>query len=417
MPEDIGKRPSVNSRSYDIQLVIKNKDYTNDLKSVQIVSSYYGAYPVISISLFIDANDIILERIFGKEPMYLTIRLLGWGEERISKEEISFELMYISGAENLPQKKSLSTNEIGERFLCTFITIPRKPFITMTTNINDVVYNKTPKQIIQDIVSNNTDAELIYDSEGENRETIDQLILPPTTIYKTIKYLDNTFGLFNGSSNFGGYCQYDNKILIMNLSKRMNKSQVFTVYHLSTNSPDNKKIINNSIDGKTFYSYNPLKSSFKANSKLMLNGKTINHIIKPMDKLFHIVEQDMTDVCKNYGAIEKNPNIDSDPLLSNRILYNLSSTGNGTISDSFATSLMAKDTMDYATIELMLEKNLPVLTLINVGEVVKLITKTIEYIDLSGKYLLKGSILNFTRSSPTWESAAKIILGRTNKTI
>lgn len=417
MPDEIGKRPFVTTRSYDIQLTIKKLDYSQDIRSIQIINSIYGAYPVVSISLFLDANDIILEKIFGKEPLYLTIRLIGWGEEKVNKEEVNFELIYISGGENLSQKKSLSSDNASDRFVCNFITIPRKSFQTMTAPVNDVVYGKTPRQIIEEIVSENTDAKLIYDTDGENREIIDQLVLPPTTIYKTIQYIDNTFGLFNGSSNFGGYCQYDNKLLIMNLSKRMTRSQIFTVYHLSTDSKENKDIIEKSIDGKIFYTYNPLKASFKANSKLILRGKTINHIIKPIDKLYHIVEQKMDTVSKSFGAIAKNSNIDFDPILENRVSYNSYSTGNGTTSDVFANSLMAKDTMDYASIELELEKNLPILSLINVGDIVKLIPKTLEYMDLSGKYLLKGSILNFKKDTPTWESTAKIVLIRTNKTI
>ena len=52
----------------------------------------------------------------------------------------------------------------------------------------------------------------------------------------------------------------------------------------------------------------------------------------------------------------------------------------------------------------------------NVGEPVKVVTKTLEYVDLSGKYILKSSEINLNRGKD-WQSTARVNLMRTNKTI
>jgi len=53
----------------------------------------------------------------------------------------------------------------------------------------------------------------------------------------------------------------------------------------------------------------------------------------------------------------------------------------------------------------------------NVGEAVKFVTNTIEYIDISGKYILWSSDLQFVNKTSSWETTARINLCRTNKKI
>jgi hypothetical protein len=72
MPEP--KRVFTPTRGYDIQLKIKELDYTNDLRSVRIVSAINTAYQIVTMSISLDPNDLILEDVMGKEPLKLSIK-------------------------------------------------------------------------------------------------------------------------------------------------------------------------------------------------------------------------------------------------------------------------------------------------------------------------------------------------------
>jgi hypothetical protein len=106
MPEK--KRVFTPSRSYDIQLKIKDLDYTNDLQQVRFVSSIAGAYQIVTLDISLDPNDIILENIFGKEPLNLQIKMIGRGIEIIPSEHLNIELMYLDSDSSMPMKSGLS---------------------------------------------------------------------------------------------------------------------------------------------------------------------------------------------------------------------------------------------------------------------------------------------------------------------
>lgn len=67
--------------------------------------------------------------------------------------------------------------------------------------------------------------------------------------------------------------------------------------------------------------------------------------------------------------------------------------------------------MLYVTIN---SKNISVLNLMHVGEAVKFASKTADYVQLTGKYILKNSSLSFLRLRD-WEANAELQLIRTNR--
>jgi hypothetical protein len=408
------KRVLTPTRGYDIQLKIKDLDYTNDLRSVRIVSAINTAYQIVILNISLDPSDIILEDVMGNEPLKLSIKLLGRQIEKIPLEDVQFELQYVKSDSMSQTKPQISEGIIKDRTLTNIITVCRKPFKIMSSIVNDIFEEQTPKQIIQKLVSE-AGGELIYDSDGENSEKIDQIMLPPTTLYNTIRYLDDNFGLFNGASNLG-FCQYDGKVYIQNLTKRMNKNQTFTIYQLATDNKKNKDIIEKSNDGKNFYTYGALKNQYSGSAKFASKAKKINHIVKPKDSFYRIIEQKIDDVCLNFGAIAKQPEIRMDSNLDDRETYNISHSGNDD-SDTFANASVAREIIGISTVEIGIEKSLRILNLLNVGEPVKLKCGSIEYIPLSGKYLLKSSDINFTRETADWVSSCIIVIMRTNQYI
>jgi hypothetical protein len=117
-----------------------------------------------------------------------------------------------------------------------------------------------------------------------------------------------------------------------------------------------------------------------------------------------------------YGAIDKKPEIKIDTNLNSREVYNIQQSGNDS-SDFFVNAKLAREIIGLAILEIDLEKSLPILNLVKVGEPVKVRCRTLEYTPLSGKYILKSSDLVFTRETADWTSTCHLTLMRTNQYI
>jgi hypothetical protein len=418
MPEP--KRHFLQSRAYDLQLQIKDLDYTHDLTGVQIISSLSTAYQIIKLHLLVDPRDVIVEDIFGKTPIKLRIRLLV--EDQQIHEDIKFELMYIKSDSQITEA-SESTDKIQQdRAPLVIQTVCRKPFKTMNSLVNKVYMNKKIREILEELTSD-VGADLTYDSDGENKELVDQICIPPTTLYKIVKeydgsnidsfdgFLDQRYGLHEGVSSV--FCQYDNKLYIKNLTAKMNKNQVFTIHQLAEQK-DNTKTIEKSMDGKNFYVYDTIDSDYSGNAKFSVIAPTINHIVKPKDTLFSVINQKLQDVCSTYSLKHKNDNMNIDSEITRTKYYN-EDTGYEKTENLFNARL-GRSVSDTATLGINLERNFKILTLMNVGEVVKFKTGTLQYVPLTGKYILWSSLINFTKSGE-WENTVRLNLMRTNKKI
>ena len=416
MPEKIGMTKDTPRSGYQIRMIIKDLEYTNDLREVNIISTLNKPYQIVVLTLELDSNDIILEDTIANEPIKLKIKLLGrkWPSPQIL-ESIDLELQHISSDNASVTKSNITKTKQKDRVKIDMWTIPRKPYKTMNTSVNGKYENKKVKDIIQDLVGK-TSAELKYDSDDQNEDEIEQLFLPPMTVYKAIQTLDNNYGIFNAASNMG-FCQHDNKIHIQNLTKRMNKDQAFTIYHLSGGNAKNARIIDQCGDGKKFYTEGDLKTDYQGPSVLHDLGTDITYIVKPKDKLYKKITKNIkNDIFSNFGAIAKNKTIKTDSNLDSvrKRYIGWGHSGNND-SEAFINATLAKKIIGLATVELAMQKNLRILNLMKIGEAVKLKSETIEYKRLSDKYLLQASKLTWTRTAEDWNSSVVVKLMRSNQ--
>jgi LysM repeat protein len=415
------------TRSFDLQVKIKDLDYTEDITGVSIQSSLSTAYQVVTLDMLIDPNDVLLNDFFGKEPIKLFVRLLSYGNANNPSDQLEFELMYLKSEFNITERSTLSEGVMNERTAVRVTTITRQPFKTMTSIVNGVYIGKTLNDVISDLVNQiGSGPKLEFDSDGRNNEVIDQVCVPPITLYNAIKecnrrgtmtfdgYLDQRFGLFEGTP--GVFCQHDNVIQIKNLTKKLTKNQTFTIYQFGDKGEKKTlDIIEESQDGKTFYTYQRIFTDYSANAKFAALASTLYHIVKPKDQLAAIVQQDLKTVAQDYSLTFQNKTIDIDIDAVTRIKFYNEDTGYEDSATLF-NSRFGRTMADLSTISIQLEKDLPVLNLINVGEAVKFKPQTIEYASLGGKYILWSSVLNFGRRGD-WSCVANINLIRTNKKI
>ncbi len=414
------------SRSYNIRLMIKDENYSNDVSNVRISSSLATGYQIVTITINITPQNIILNKLYGQDSIKLYIYKLD-ETEGILTETMEFDLMLLNSSFDIPLSDLMITKTQMDRTEFDLITVPRLPFETMTTMVNPIFgltpNGKTPwtgpktiKQMIETIVSEGitTGPKLEYDIDSENTDEILQCCIPPTTFYKAVKELDKNFGLYNGIPVV--FCQYDNTIQIMNLSGRIKKNYTLLIEHL-TNQYKEEDIVKSMTDKKYFYTYDNLFTNYVGNSKFGVIGKTIKHIVLPSDMLYHTIEQDLSDICNDTGIVgqSKEDVTYINTSVTKRTKYYIDNNGFEK-SSTFATSKLSKQISDISRLSFMIERNLAIENLIKVGSVVKLKTKTQEHIDISGKYILFSSDINWVKQSE-WQTTASLELIRTNKTL
>jgi len=401
------------STTYEFDLRIGNKDYSNDMYKLSIKSSTTTPYQNFEIELFLDPNDLITQEIYGQTPIKLTVTLKG--ETISSEEQVKFDLMFAETETAYHMQRASQQTDQIERVPITLSTISRPSFTTMSKIVNNVYFGTTPEAIVRNVTTQASGATLEYDTNGKNPLLIDQFLIPPSTLYRTIKYLDRTYGVFHGM--LGLHCSFDNIIKVQNLSKKTQSSQAFTVYSLATNI-DQQKILE-SEDPTVFYTRIPIKVMNRGNSIFSAISPTVRYITKPKNQLSHTIDIDTESFAQTYGIISKNAAnkqtifYDTDAIRKDsRITYHTNQTGFDT-DQGFVNAGLSRTMADVSMIIVELQHRLPILNLMNVGDAVNIIPQVAEFKSLGGLYVLKASDIGWVRSK-VWESWARLYLVRTN---
>lgn len=418
MADEIGQRLLAPTLSYDIQMTIGDLDYSNDLVEVRILSSLITAYQIIIIDFVVAQEDILVKRLYGKDPIQLSI--LFYGRNGINRgheiEKITFDLMQISDFSIARTTTVMVKGKKKELCNVSMMTVPRKPFVTMASMVNQAFFGASTYEMISSLVKS-TGATLKIDKMGLNTDPIDQVLIPPMTLYQAIDFIDNHYGIYNGAATNYGFCQFDNTVNIFNLTKRINSETLFIVYHVALDASMDDILSDTDVyDGKKYITRNHLESEYDGNAKFCTTPRNILYNIKPTDSLYQNLKFDFVDICKKNGVYTGNsPEVYHDKILDDRQLIVTSSVGND-ISMAFAKSVLGRSTLEFSTMRVFLERNIQIASLLRVGETVRLEPKTGDYVDLGGNYILKASDITMNKEAMNWMSSAVLTLNRTNKT-
>jgi hypothetical protein len=423
------------TQAYRIIVRIADVDYSADVTSVEIASTLNAPYQIVTIILFIDPADPIIRHLYGDSKVNLTIHMTSETAKGVKGPYIidtrKFELMILDISHELIERpKSLPDDKNPpERMNVTLTTVSRQSWKTMNTIVNRVFIGQTLQSIITKLSKDAGATGLVYDSSGRNNNSIDQIIVPPTTFYKIIKehdinskdpydgFLDQRFGLFDGVP--GVFCQYDGKVYIKNLSARMKQSQTFTIYKLSGDAGADD-IVEDSMEGatkgKVFYTRTELKTTYLGNAKLANIAPTTRRIIAPKDTLAMVVEQDLQETAKKYGLNYKGGKLETDSIINGdfRIKYE-SDTGYERTTSMFVSKL-SRQISNMAKIQIQLDRLLWLQNLLDIGEAVKLKTSTVAETEFDGMYILYDSLIKFAKKQE-FEATATLNLIRSNRSI
>lgn len=295
-------------QTYDFQLRIGGVDYTPSVERVTIITAIDKPYQTVIFDLFQDANELILERVYGQEPIKLRIRLLTQTGEVLEKVDI--ELLYLTTDYDLITKTANPQEDDKVRTQVSMVTIVRNAYIIMSGITTGLFFGATVGETIPTLLGNTPGSpNLKQDTEGANSEIIDQIIVPPLSFNAAIRYLDDVFGLYDGPLCF--FCLYDGTVFLKNMNKKPKTSYEFTINFLTTDVAE-QQITEQPLDGKSFYTMVPVRTSYAANSIFGGIGGYQRHIVKPKDTLFHNIDLMMNDFARKYGVIDKNSKIYAD---------------------------------------------------------------------------------------------------------
>jgi hypothetical protein len=398
--------------TYEFGLIIGNSDYSNDLVRISIRSSVATPYENILLEVFQDSTELLLKKIYGQEKIKFTVILKG--ETQYSDQRFDVDLMFLRVQTDYKMQRSTRT-QLGdqiERKTILIETLARNAYRTMSYQVNEIYFGKTPYDIISDLVSKTgTNAKLEYDTNGRNPLVIDQFLVPPSTLYRTIDYLDRTYGVFQG--DMSSQCTFDNTVVIQNLSKKIQSDQALTIYQLATDT--NQTSILESNDPTKFYTKEPVELVNRGNSIMSGIGDIQKFIVKPRNQLYDTITKLSASSAITNGIASKiglNIKVYYDTDAITRTVYHTNQTGYDK-DDSFAISKITKETEDISMISIGLQHNLPILNLLKTGSSVNFIPLVSDYKPLGGMYVLKTSEIGWIRSK-VWESWARLYLMRSN---
>jgi hypothetical protein len=413
------------NRTYELSCKVGKVDLTNDLVQMSIVSSVETPYRTYVLDFFLDAHDMILEKIYGQEPIKLKIKVFGTSEG-IPHEIVETNLMALGSKYDL-----LMTNvdpQIPDkiRSATRIRAVPLEGYRTMTAYVNGVYLESNLRSIVSDLVSQ-SGGQLLYDGIDENVQQYDQVIVPPAPLYKALKYLDRTFGFFNGlagiysnstkiqrKSNSAILAEIKPRVYIRNLSAGKKFNEI-TITQLATDAHDMEDLLE-TFDGKTFYTYNPVETEYTGNTIFSMYGNTMRHVVKPRNELYKTIDLDTETFAKDYGITTKRQReiFHSNKGQAKRISYFKDHTGY----DNVQTHIRAIHSKFFAQVSLLkihLEKFLILERFLNVGISARFISKITDVRDLTGNYVQKFSLIHFIRATRDWECGITVHLIRTNR--
>jgi hypothetical protein len=412
------------SRNYGLTCKVGKFDLTNDLNQMTIISSVEVPYKTYVMDFFLDPDDMILQKIYGQEPIQLKIKVFGTSEN-IPHEILEVNLMALGSKYDLLMKDSQPQIPDKTRSAIRIRAVPLEGYSVMTAYVNGVYLGSNIRSIVNDLVKQ-SGGDLYYDGQGSNGRIYDQIIVPPSPLYKALKYLDRTFGFFDGlagitsnsiktkrKSNSAITSDITPKVYIKNLSRGFDFTKV-TITQLSTDNVEQDKLLN-IFDGKTFYTYNPVETEYTGNTIFSLYGNTMKHIVKPRDELSKTISLDTSKFANDYGVTtKKNQIFFSKQGQEKRISIFKDHTGYDD-TETHIRAIHSKFFGQMSILKVHLEKWLILQNLLEVGNGVIFRSKITDVRDLTGHYISKFCMTHFIRATRDWECGVTLHLIRTNR--
>lgn len=410
---------------YTIKMFIGDKEYTEGVESVAIISSIGSVYQIFHIKFRIDEVKETVDKIFGSK--YITLEIIETDEKREPYHVMKLELVNLSNSFsqenriNIPDIQKQMINAVNQEI--TLICIPRKSLECMLTLTNLVVPESNhyfPLYIAWALVMNFLRGkydEINWESENKNPTPVEQALVPPLPFSSAIDLLDTQFGIYKGPMHNQARMREDKLVLDMwDLSHKITETPFYTINILNLGKSDKHVYARVKLadSNKEIEIHNTLHFNYTANQQILQESFNNIFISKPMDELYYRIDLDIEDIFLN-NSVRDGKKLEYNPTTMQRTrVYNRWNLGMRT-DDTYARSFLSRKISDVNKIRVNLGRNIALSNLIGVGIPIELKYEGEVYIPHEGKYIVNRSIFVISKEGQVhFTGATEIEIFRAN---
>ena len=398
---------NVLQKTYDIQFHIGDLDYSCNIYKVEMASSTQFIFNAFLIGLLMDPGELLEESTFGQNEAHLTVSLTAH-EGIIEGGQIDLKLIILKMLFPVtPRERSKPGEESFQPRRVILICIPKIPFLTMYTPVNKIIQNNsnlTPLDVVELIIKDFLKGtQNKVDRKNENKTSLFQLLIAPTSFVNSVKYIDKKYSLYRGGESFIFCRADDNQLCIWDLRQRFRKdeSPEYTVHLLTSGIPEKDEILETPGDEDHFFTFTNIKTRYKGNQKVAQAAFQNTFFTKPLDQLHQVMNISLDSVFKENSLTDNLSELQFDKDLKKlkRFYPNVASVED---SEYMPRKFLANQIKDLSEISFTIDSgDLPFTKLSRVGVKINLEATKDIYATYQGSYIAKRSFIVWTRKTKT----------------
>lgn len=368
---------------------------TSHFTTLRIINSTRSIWPIFQIYFYADNQDFIERNIYGQMNLSCKIWYTDYDGNKI-EPPITYEFVYIEAKMDLPAKEEKNmpwdNRQESQRRHIVLYCLAKPAYLAMTAFVNKLWEDPDglsgtamkPLDFVKEILDQNgIDRSKMID-DGQNMDTVQQLLIPPMTIKAAVDYINQNYGLYTGP--VFRYANYAGQFLMWDLRKMYDrhKNAPWLKLHKSPShftTPGMFDKINRIAIGAVdeFVTYDAAESIHHANANTIRFGYDNIYIYHPHEDIAVFQKRNLDDIITNYGIWHSKDEMKYHQTLKNRKMYFNDMVGHeigtgydGEYNDNILTQDMATSFQNAAAVRLVLYRNVKIHMVQKVGEVLYL---------------------------------------------
>lgn len=387
-----------------LEIPSRQLDLSNAVFRVDIVGNITTPYHNLKLSLRMDSKNWITDDLYGQDDLVLTVMRMTEDEKPTTVIAVALSIIKIEFPLSLKTEKD-KQNPLEDSI--TLYCVLQMPFTLMNSTINKLFSDKKPMNPIEAVkelgkifLPGEPDLKLDISTKNQNEEKITQIIIPPMTWMHSIRYLDQYFGLYNGPMHH--FLQFDIEdqpmtYYMWDMSNRITEQPAYTLYILSRDGDHGDVMKEAGLKDDVFYTTDVVRTTFMANTDVLLNGYDQVFTAKPIDKLYERIPFKMDEIYEKYTPTDGEKDFKINPSSKFRTEYrSKNETGYEKTKASF-TSQLSRRLSIGSEIEFSLHRSMLLKNIIKVGVPILIKPRVLQYMDYQGKYIVSAIELMFSK--------------------
>jgi hypothetical protein len=314
----------------DIECIVDKIDYGKYLTDITIFRNPSAPYTIYKLHFDILHEVVkLFQEEFRTRPIFDIKLEYYFSSKQNSRKQKEMKLITLD-SKSMSKAVALEGDKASSRYMLPYViyAIPLKAYYNSTMPLNRIFEEKKINEIIKDIGEKSN---VEFEGNGTiNSEKIKQVIIPPMSFYRSIRYLDYYFSIYKESA---AYCWFtddkDSKCKIFCPSK-FNKEhiRISTVTHRQSNidSSNGQDIISWNADANVdnkFYGFTDLGFRDDRMAYSLINPYHYHFVSKPTDDIYKVFDNNLDKLIEDACFEDKIAKIPVPALFKKADRFNL----------------------------------------------------------------------------------------------